>query len=555
MEWAAEQARALARDYATAAEQAVHCASRFRDDAEAVTGAWQSPGGRRFSQDFTAFADQLQPLVGGYAAAIDALRMLGDRANEIAADLRIREQRISGFDAELLGLNRNLAVADPDEARRLGYQRDELAGNMRALERQDDLQASWSSACRWCADALRSCAMAYGAVSAFPLDSPVLHTALAYSYANVLHGPPAVQESWTVTLTVEAIVVAGGVGDVVFEVRRLSNGTFEVRHLIGGGGVTEGGAEFRAGVRTGGDTLGIEAGATIKGALGVEAERTYRVASLDDVRLLVTNLSLEYLPVANAGLDLGNDIDGVFDKLTPKWTEKPTRWGIDLIDKIPGVPNIGDARLAAEDVAEYDAGTPTRTYTGMFVEGEADASARFGAAPTATTGGEVSAATGRSFGLVTTSTGLSGYRATVSGSVVAGWQDDSGTHGLDENGIVEIEWLLERGQLATVTATVTTFGRDTLTTRVTTFDLEDPAGRGAARRIVDAAWATTAAGPAAALVDLDALEFVTDDSGRPGVNQTVQEYSRSSSDYGVFFDIAAAAKVGVLANVDVTHLE
>jgi len=122
---------------------------------------------------------------------------------------------------------------------------------------------------------------------------------------------------------------------------------------------------------------------------------------------------------------------------------------------------------------------------------------------------------------------------------------------------VQIEWFntSDTDRLGAVTATVTTFGRDNLTERVTTFDLDDPDGRAAADRLVNLARAGVAIGPAVAVTDGATLELVTDDSDAPGVHQHVKEYTLRSSDYGAFVDIAVVGKVGFDVNVNVTHLE
>lgn len=409
----------------------------------------------------------------------------------------------------------------------------------------------WRAACRRTAEQL-------GSIGAMVPDrawhDPLRFAppdALGTLYAAGVQGAPIVEESWIVTVARSAEFGAGVGTRAVFEVRRLSNGRYEVAHRADGSIYAEGGAELSVGLRTGTSIVGIDASATASSRLRIEREETYSVADEHDLKLLITGLALQDLGIgetASSSLPAPVKlalISPVNQALFGFFSDR----GEDA-----GLPNVKEN---VDELLQYEPNL-TLAYFGLGSEYSARASVTAGISDLLTPPQpHFEAIVDRAWGDLTGAAGEEGMRVTLTGTAIA--ELSLGPFDLaDENhsAVAEVEWLIDPDtrEHSSVTAVVTTFGQDSLTTRTTTFDLTTESGRAAAHTIVRTAEAPVRGG---AFSDgaLRSLELIAQDPNIEGVKQSVKEYAVSSGDHGVFVDLSFGLSVGVDFNVHVTHLE
>jgi len=271
------------------------------------------------------------------------------------------------------------------------------------------------------------------------------------------------------------------------------------------------------------------------------------VADDHELRLLMTHLL-----IADLGIGGRSSGAGLPSVLKLAMLSPVNQWGLGFLSdrgEDAGLPNLKEA---FDEVMEYEPNLGL-SYIGVGSEFSGQATLRFGDF-FSNRDREIGLSIDRAWGKLTTPSGLTGDRVTLSGNAVAelsiaGFEISD----RDTSAVIQVDSLrdLETRELSAVTAVVTTFGDDSVTTRTTTFDLTTEAGRTAARTVVDAAAAPV---PSGAFFDgaLESLELIAQDRDVEGLSQSVKTYALAADDYGAFFDVSF---LGFEVNVNVTRLE
>lgn len=487
---------------------------------------------------------RLRLVAGVSEAAATTLRRLAGFADETAADLRRAEFR-AGLDER----------ADPDPygpqvPAAPAYVLPFAAPTVDALVR--DALDAWYDVSRRAADELEGFMSVLRASSGLDVARTLTPAALGTHLASVVQGAPITVEAWIVTVSRRGEFVVGGGVEDVFEVRRLNNGRYRVLHRATGSVYVEGGVEAAAGFRVGDRIVGIDAAATAAARLRVDNEDTFTAGDMDEVKLLITQAVIASTGMAQTLLGrpsspLGAALTAA--RISPV-NQAAFGWLSDRGEDA-GLPNLKEA---------YDAYMKYRpafaqSYVGVGTDLAAGATARLGTEWFDLTRG-VEGSISRSWGDLRTATGGEGKRVTLSGSALADLDANGTGLAASASSTVQVEWFenSETRSPAAVTAIVTAFEPDSMTTRTITFDLTTPEGRTAARTVVNAAVAPV---PSREFLDRapEALDILTGDDEHAGVRSTEQTYTMTSDDYGLFVDVSFGPAFEVDVNVNVTHLE
>jgi hypothetical protein len=557
------QAAASLRRQAAAWSDAAHDFDvRLRDvtlHRDDVLRAWTSPLATRVATDIDALTERYLPVADVLRTGAEALRGLATLAEEVATRLTAFDLAASDVRSQRDALRRQMHMLTPDEPTTAFDRRiDEASQQMDAIVRgRSGVLEAWENGCALYAQKIASLS---NILELFALPSQLLGPAIVSVasgalYARRIQGRPVVEESWTVLIYAEAAVAFGGRVEIMYEVRRLSNGRFEVveRQLLAG--TAQAGPEARVGFTWGEPTSGLDAGATVGALLGLQSERTFDVVSEHDVGLLITNLvmQLQGVNVAGLGFEGGNTLDNVADKLTIKQLDGVGRWFSDKFDDVPGMPNIADWRQKMEEVADFDMPDAKSSYTAIEERTDARASWKQGG-PFAGDGfdAEAGVSVARTYGSVDGPHGTHGYRAvySVDALLQAGFEID-GVHGLDQGAVLDVMSTYTGDDLTSVTMNLSTANRDSVTVRTTVIDATQPESYDDARAVVDFALTPGPLVPAAAAAFVTALQSPTDGTG---ISHAEKTYASAASDYGAFFEIGPVlGELGLEGGVTVTH--
>ncbi len=544
---AADDLGSMARVYESRANHVAERLSMLGGYADGIGAAWTSSRSVAFAADLRSWAARADALVAAHVGVADELRRLAVIADAIATRLVRIERQIPEFEQQVRVADQLASDPQRTPTGRAVHGAHEARNDLSRLhaERGGAID-EWVFHCRRVADAIDACSFelhrfagegvslrAFGPITGFVMRAITLARDT---------DPPYVVDIWTVAFNAEASVGLGGAIEVVYEVRRLSNGRYQVVERHGRSVVAEAGVEARASVRWGDRTYGIDAAAMIEGQLGISAERTWKVSTEHEVRLLIARLLVDSAR-GGALLELATEYENL-----ALLSVHPFVWTFAQLDE-----DAIRARMFAREVADYDVGPPAMSFGAIdaAVNGRIGAEVDIPAVGHDALGVQLAAEARASLGLLYTADGDHGYRAILEGSaVLEAWGGGSDPGGLDQSGTIDVRVLYEPGthDLESVTAVVSTHGRDTSTIRTTMFDLEDPGGLAAAQTVKDFALA-----PTGILKTGEALDLIANAVDQPGVHQDVQTYRYEAASYGGALEFAILAKVGADLAVDVTH--